>query len=1203
MRLFKNQKPMNFKRINNITGWIVCLIACTVYILTTEAGGSLWDCGEFVSSCFKVQIPHPPGAPLFILLGRIAIILTGSNPMTAAKSVNILNALASGFCILFLFWSTTYFARRIVRKDSGDQPYTLGQIVTIMAAGAVGALAYTFSDSFWYSAVEGEVYAMSSFFTAIVFWAILKWETKSDEPGGDRWIVFIFFLIGLSIGVHLLCLLCIPAIVLAYYFKRRTTINYKALRKYFIWVIIIGGILGAIMAFAAASGEVNDQRSIPMDNTMAGLMIVGAIGAIGLLYLVEAVNKERKEYYGGAYIFFVIGAVILGIVQVGIIQYSIKLAGYFDIAFVNKLHMPFFSGFAAFFVILAAILWLILRFANKRKLAYLRLGVWCITFTLIGYSTYLTTMIRSNADPAVDMYNVDNPESLVGYLGRDQYGDFPILYGQKFDAQPVDYKLGEAKYQKGKTKYVNIGKDGHYVYMPEDKMVFPRMWDMSEDQGHATYYAQFMGVSKLKDGTWDIEKDDNGHYLRPNFMDNMHFFAGYQTYFMYLRYFFWNFSGKQNDVQGMFTGNVRDGNWITGIPIIDNAMYGDQSLMPDSIKHNKAHNNMLMLPFILGLIGMFYQFRKKGDDGLINFLLFFMTGFAIIIYLNQAGYQPRERDYAYVGSFYAFAIWIGLAVPYFVELASKWDEKLVKAIAIGGGGTAFVMLIGGIFANGVVALGIGFAVLFAAVAFGLPYLLKFLGNKLTVVYAASIISLLVPVLMGAQEWDDHDRSKKQLARDVAKDYLVSCAPNAILFTFGDNDTYPLWYAQEVEGIRPDIRVINTSLLGIDWYINQLRYKINKSDAIDVIWTADQIEGNKRNYIRYNANAAYPENRYYSLDSIMRYYVGSEDPSKKVDEGGGDMINTFPVKKFSVPVDVNLVRENGTVNKDDSVVAAVNFETNKTVLQKNDLAILNIIAANKWKRPIYFTMDYRDLGFDNFIRRDGLSYRLVPVAGSKVNTDHMYDVVMNKFGFGNCQIPGVYYDEENRRHLNIIREADAELASDLAGKNKKDSARNVLERTDKMMLQENFPYGLVSKGNDHNQHSMVFLQACYEAGDTTLAAKVSNSIKRDLDQQTRYYAGLGGMSVANFNALFAQYYQKASTAATNAQYDDAEQFLNDNFDKKQIMMREEIMQNSRLLDELNGLIQAFSPKKPIINENPIIKTFDSSPKPPVKAKKK
>ncbi|HWB24848.1 MAG TPA: DUF2723 domain-containing protein [Chitinophagaceae bacterium] len=1120
---------MNFKRINNITGWAVCLVACTVYILTTEAGGSLWDCGEFVSSCYKLQIPHPPGAPLFVLMGRLFIILFGNNPMTAAKAVNIMSALASGFTILFLFWTITYFARRVVKKGEEAVPYTTRQVIIIMAAGAVGALAYTFTDSFWYSAVEGEVYATSSFFTAIVFWAILKWESVAERPGADKWIVFIFFLIGLSIGVHLLCLLCIPPIVMMYYAKRHQSFNYKILRKYFIRVILIGGMLAVILALMDAQSEVNDSRGIPFDGTMGGIMFVATLLCIGFLYLVEKIAKQNKEYYGGAYIFLVIGAVIFGLVQKGVIQFSIKYAGAFDVYFVNNLGMPFFTGFAFFFLLLAVIIWWALRVARKKNWQYLRLGAWCFAFTLIGYSTYLTTMIRSNADPGVDVFNVDNPESLAGYLGRDQYGDFPIIYGQKFDAQPVDYKEGDSKYEKGKDKYIDGGKKGHYVFMPQEKMIFPRMWDMTNDQGHADYYAYFMNAGKAKDGSYDIEKDESGFYTRPNFADNMKYFINYQTSFMYLRYFFWNFSGKQNDLEGLFNADVRDGNWITGIPLIDNAMYGDQNTMPDSLKNNKSHNSLFMLPFIFGLIGMFYQLKKKEDDGIVTFLLFFMTGFAVIIYLNQSGYQPRERDYAYVGSFYAFAIWIGLAVPYLAELAANRDKKMTKYMGICGGVIAFILLVSNLHSGGGVVLGVGFFALFAAVAFGIPYLLKMSANKYLVVCAVTAVSLLVPLWMGVQEWDDHDRSKKQVARDIAKDYLESCAPNAILFTIADNDTYPLWYAQEVEGIRPDVRVVITTLISADWCIDQLRYKINKSAPVKMLWTAAQVEGDKRDVATYQPQQQFAGDKYYNLTGVMNY-IGDD---KNLDEHGYAIL---PTKKISIPVDEATVRANGTVNPADSVVKEMDIDIPKNNLYKNDLAILDVIAANQWKRPIYFTMPY-GLGFDNYLRKEGLSYRLVPVQNSQVNTDRMMDVVMNKFGYGSANLPNVYFDEENRRQLNIIRRADAELALDLDFKNRKDDAKKVVEKADKMMLQGNFPYGMVSRNNDHNRISLMFLEACYRADDKQLAAKVSASVRKDLQQQVTYYNTLQGDK-----ADFLQY-DKSTAQSLLSDLDNLEKTFN------------------------------------------------------------
>lgn len=1118
---------MNFKKTNNIVGWLVALIACSTYILTAEAGGSLWDCGEFVSSCFKLQIPHPPGAPMFVLLGRFFIILFGNDPMTAAKAVNIMSALASGFTILFLFWTITHFARRIVHTDVSKE-LTATQIWSIMGAGVVGALAYTFSDSFWYSAVEGEVYALSSFFTALVFWAILKWEHEADQKGADRWIVFIFFMMGLSIGVHLLNLLTIPAIVMVYYLRKKPELNYKAIRKYFVLFTVIGGALAFIGGLVVANADATDR--VPMDATLAGLMIFGTIAAIGILYFVESLNKAKKEYYGGMYIFFVLGCIITGVVQVVVIQYSIKMAGAFDRYFVNGMHLPFFSGFTTFFILLAVAIWYGLRVAAKKGWHYLKLALWCFTFMLIGYSTYLTTMIRSSANPSVDMYNVDNPMSLVGYLGREQYGDFPILYGQKFTARPYYSKETGTKYQKGKDNYVEIGKDFKYVYAAEDKMVFPRVWDGSNDQYHADYYATFLGIGKNQDGSYDKE---------PNQFDNIHFLMGYQVNFMYFRYFMWNFSGKQNDVQGTYQGNIRDGNWITGINFIDNLRLGEQSKLPDSLKNNKAHNTLFALPFILGMIGLFYHFKRKGGDAFVNFLLFFFTGLAIVIYLNQAGNQPRERDYAYVGSFYAFAVWIGIGVLQIKD----WLSKVA-------------------------------------------------GQSIAPTLATAVCLLAVPVLMAQQEWDDHDRSKKVLARDLAKDYLESCAPNAILFSFGDNDTYPLWYAQEVEGIRPDVRVINYSLLGIDWYINQLRYKVNNSDAIDVIWSADQIEGRKRDFITYAPKPSFPENTYYDLYDLMKNYVGSDKP-EYMDNSRGEPLNSFPVKKVSVPVAKDVVVKNGTVNEKDTVVNELRFDIPRNSLQKNDLAVLNIIAANKWNRPIYFTNNspYQiNLGFEKYLRMDGLSYRLVPVENTNtavagdwpfVNTDWAYTKMMKTFGFGNAELKGVYYDEENRRHLNSIREAYTDLAFDLINRNRKEDARAALNRCDKMMLEENFGYGQVSRGNQHNRNAMRFLAACYSADDKELAAKVLKGLKKDLNQQQDYYVSLGDgkMDRAAYDKLIKEYVFRYNTARTRQDQVMADQMLENGLSGYQTKMTDEIRMSYSMLMEVEQMEKTYGTPKP------------------------
>jgi hypothetical protein len=928
---------------------------------------------------------------------------------------------------------------------------------------------------------------------------------------------------------------------MVYYLRKKPELNYKAIRKYFLLLAIIGGALAFIGGLVVANGEATER--VPMDATIAGLMLFGTIGAIGLLYIIEALNKEKKDYYGGMYIFFVIGCVITGVVQIGVIQFSIKGAGAFDRYFVNGMHLPFFSGFTFFFVLLTFLIWLGLRFAAKKGWYYLKLGIWCFAFMLIGYSTYLTTMIRSNADPAVDMYNVDNPMSLVGYLGREQYGDFPILYGQKFTARPYDSKETGARYQKGKNNYIEIGKDFKYIYQADDKMVFPRVWDGSNDQGHADYYANFLGIGRTKDG---YDKD-------PDQIDNISFMMGYQINFMYFRYFMWNFAGKQNDVQGTYLGNVRDGNWITGIDFIDNIRLGEQSKLPDSLKKNKAHNTLFALPFILGMIGLFYHFKRKGGDAFVNFLLFFFTGFAIIIYLNQAGNQPRERDYAYVGSFYAFAVWIGIGVLQIKD-----------------------------------------------------WLAKIAGQSLAPTLATAVCLLAVPVLMAQQEWDDHDRSKKVLSRDLAKDYLESCAPNAILFSFGDNDTYPLWYAQEVEGIRTDVRVINYSLLGIDWYINQLRYKVNKSDAIDVIWTAEQIEGRKRDYITYTPKPNFPDNTYYDLFDLMKNYVGSENPDY-MDNSRGEPLYSYPVKKVSVPVDKNLVVKNGTVNAKDTIVNELKFEIPKSSLQKNDLAVLNIIAANKWNRPIYFTNNspYQiGLGFEKFLRMDGLSYRLVPVENTNtatasdwpfVNSDWAYDKMMKTFGFGNAELKGVYYDEENRRHLNSIREAYTDLAFDLVNRNRKEDARAILGRCDKMIQEENFSYGQVSRGNQHNRNAMRFLAACYSAEDKELAAKVLKGLKKDLNQQQDYYVSLGNgkLDRAAYDKLIKEYIFRYNTARTRQDQVMADQILENNLVGHQLKMTDDIRMSYSMLMEVEQMEKTYSTPKaaslePATKDSPKVK---------------
>ncbi|MEP6701186.1 MAG: DUF2723 domain-containing protein, partial [Bacteroidota bacterium] len=905
------------------------------------------------------------------------------------------------------------------------------------------------------------------------------------------------------------------------------------------------------------------------------------IPAIVMVYYYRRYQATTK----GAIIAFILGCVITGIVQLGVIQYSMKAAGQFDVLFVNSLGLPFFSGFTIYFLALAALITWALRFneknISKRKLItwfvlflalsalpfivslgsggekflkflliagagvaagyflkpgalkVLKLSLWCYAFMMLGYFMYFTALIRSNANPAIDMNNVDNPINLVYYLSREQYGEAPHVYGPHFMAQykedPDSYngismKKGEMKYVKGNDRYIPIGTEDKPEYRSEDMQLFPRVWDGSNDQYHADFYAEWLSLA---------QDQQTGKYEAPTYADNMNWFFSYQMGLMYWRYFMWNFAGKQNDIQGL--GNKRDGNWITGISFIDNKRLGNQDEIPDSIKNNKAHNKLYLLPFILGMIGCVYQFLRNKKDWVVTFLLFFMTGIAVVFYLNQPGNQPRERDYAYVGSFYAFAIWIGLAVVGFVRLAREKADKLTfqNTLIYGSILTFLVTLMsaapgpfGAMFMTAIFV-----TVLYAALTAIVTFLIRAISsdgkNARVLNLAATVICLIAPLIMAQQEWDDHDRSKKTTGPDMAKDYLESCAPNAVIFTFGDNDTYPLWYAQEVEGIRPDIRIINNSLLGIDWYINQLRYKVNNADSLDVLWTPEQIEGHNREYLRYRAEG--DKETYYPLLDVMKNVLGKPniDPDTKRDVGYG----SFPVARFSLPVDTALVRKNGTLNVADSVLSEIRFEIPKNKLDgglvRSDFMILNIIASNGWKRPIYFTSLFGELGFGDYLRKDGLAYRLVPVAskspqanwitdqtlrqvrmgGTQIrdnNSDTIYNNLMTKYEFGGANKNGVYFDEENRRHILNLRALYSEAAGNLADAGRKEEAQKLIDKVETGITPENLPYAMVSRYNSHNQTSLLYLEACYKAGKPELAEKIRLAIRKDLVQQQKYY---------------------------------------------------------------------------------------------------
>ena len=911
---------MNYQRLNNIIGWTVFLIACYTFLSTIEPTGSFWDCGEFIATANKLEVGHPPGAPLFLMLARVFILFGGSDVTLYPIMVNSMSALMSAFTILFLFWTITAMAKKII---IGKGEATLEKIIAVMGAGAVGALAYTFTDSFWFSAVEAEVYASSSFFTAIVFWCIFKWENAADEPHNLRWLILIAYLMGLSIGFHLLNLLTIPAIAFVYYF-----------RKYNV--------------------------------TTKGIIYTSAISIF-----------------------------ILAFIQYGIIQEMLSLAGSFDLFFVNSLGMPFGTGIIIYSILIIGTLIWSLRYTKKKNMPMGNTAVLSVIFILIGYSSFAQIVIRSNANLPLDENNPENIFNFISYLKREQYGERPLAYGQYYNAKVIDQQEGAMNYAriKGAEKYVEAGKKIEPIYEPDKCTPFPRMW--SSSQSHMGEYKKWA----------DIKGDRT-----PTFGENLKFFFVYQLGQMYWRYFMWNFSGRQNDVQG--PGGITRGNWISGILPLDEMRLGPQDKLPQSLLQNKAHNKMYMLPFILGIIGLIYHYSRNKHDAWIVLLLFFFTGIAIVIYLNGSPQQPRERDYAYAGSFYAYAIWIGLGV---LSLYEFFRKKI-------SGTTAAIL--------------------------------------------ATLICMIVPVIMVRAGWDDHNRSHRFTSRDFATDYLNSCQRNAIIFTNGDNDTFPLWYAQEVENVRTDVRVVNLSLLNTDWYIDQLKRKYYDSDPINISWSSDKYILGRRDYIPFYDRGIKSAVELKELVDFM----GSDDPKAKARTNSGDEVNYFPTKKIKFTIDPAEALASGVVSKEnaDKIAKTMEWTISGNYLMKNDLMILNIIANNHWKRPIYFATT---VGSDNYLnlepyfQLEGLAYRLVPirtdsksdVVPGRVETKTMYNNVMTKFAFGNMKDERVYLDENNMRMTTNFRINFSRLAEELLLEGKRDSALKVLDKCVEEMPDKTVPY--------------------------------------------------------------------------------------------------------------------------------------------------
>ena len=1016
-----------FRKLNNLLGWIVFAFASWVYLSTIEPTASWWDCGEYISTAYKLQVGHPPGAPFFQLLGRFFSLFAFGDTSKVAMMVNIMSALSSSATILFLFWSITMLGLKIGK----DTELTTGRMYAILGSGLVGALAYTFSDSFWFSAVEGEVYAMSSFFTAIVFWAILKWDQVADQPHSQRWLIFIAYLMGLSIGVHLLNLLAIPAIALVFYFRK-----YKTTWK---GVVITLGISFLVLSFIMF-------MVIPYTVSLAGK------------YEILFVNDFGLPFNTGTVFYF--------LVLIGALVWSIRFTYHskhskqdYIIGGILMFLLAVFSWatFICLLVIAGVYYWYKSnpgRINRNQMRATANTAFMSIAFLLIGYASFFMLVIRANTNTPINENDPSDAVSLLSYLNREQYGTWPIVYGQYYNA-PYDR---ENPASDGTPLYVKDVKKGKYVitddrkntipnYDPRFCTIFPRMWSSDQDRQHPQAYKSW---GRVKGIPIDVVNEDGKTetLYRPTFVENLRFFFNYQIGHMYLRYLFWNFVGRQNDTQG--DGDIKNGNWISGIPFIDNPRLGDQSNLPDSMK-NAARNKFYMFPLLLGLLGLFFHLRKHSDGFLIVMLLFFMTGIAIVMYLNITPNQPRERDYAFAGSFYAFAMWIGFGV------LALWD------------------------------------------------MLKKINEKYIAIPVTLVCLLLVPGVMAKDGWNDHDRSHKYATRDFAANYLNSCAPNAILITNGDNDTFPLWYAQEVEGIRTDVRVVNFMLSSGDWYVHQLMRKVYDSDALPFTLSYDQYNKGVNDQVGYSGAI---KDRVELQDVID--YIASDDPSTKY-QSGSHSIALFPTNKVKISVDSAAMVKNGIVPAKfaGKVVSSVELDIRTTTLLKNDLMLLDFLAKNKFKRPVYFGSPAGVQSFDvsPYCFMEGYVYRFLPVKAEgqdfikrvgSVNSDASYDILMNKCKWGNLADPRVYVDPESYRNTFLPKQNFMRLAKTLLAEGKNDMAVKVCDR-----VQEVFPDNKI-----HYDYYMIeFVDVYYKAGAIEKGNKLANRLLQIYEQNVDYFTAL------------------------------------------------------------------------------------------------
>ena len=1045
-----------YKLVNNLLGWLTFAIAAFTYCMTVEPTASFWDCPEFITTAYKLEVGHPPGAPFFMLTANFFTQFT-NDPAQVAFCVNIMSALLSALCILFLFWTITHLTRMIL--TDGKNEVSLAQTIVIMGSGLAGALAYTWSDTFWYSAVEGEVYAYSSMFTALVFWLILKWEEHADEPHSDRWIILIFYLTGLSIGVHLLNLLCLPAIALVYYYKRNPQANLKgslvalAISMLLVAAVLYGVVPGVVKVGGWFEWFMVNTLGLPFNTGMI-LYILLLIGVV--LSAIWSTTRHNRS----------LTTLLYGL--------SVALLG-----------IPFMGhGFTSFIIGLVVLvaLAIVLRLKDKEgnyllRKRFLNTSLLCMLVLMIGYSSYAVIVIRSTQNTPMDQNSPEDIFTLGSYMGREQYGKYPLLKGEAFCSQEQAYMAGAIKYEhsmrtqrKEKAspdeadQYEEIEETSGVKYPGGLTMLFPRMWSVD----HTAQYQQWMGDITMNNVTFSTPEGYEVPGQMPSQLDNLKFFLSYQVNFMYWRYFMWNFAGRQNDLQGL--GELEHGNWITGFPFIDNALYGDQSLLPDTLKNNKGHNVFFCLPLLLGLIGLFWQ-AYRSERGVrqfwVVFFLFFMTGLAIVLYLNQTPSQPRERDYAYAGSFYAFAIWIGLGV--------------------------------------------------AALADGLQRVIK--SPKLAA-GVASVLGILVPLQMVSQTWDDHDRSGRYACRDFGLNYLNTLPEegNPIIFTNGDNDTFPLWYNQEVEGNRTDARVCNLSYLQTDWYTDQMRRPAYDSPALPITWSRYfYVDNGKHTYypIRPEGKVMLDEIKKnnpgvdpYEVSYIIDHYV-------KKDQGG-----YFPTDSMVVSIDKEAVRRSGMFLPmgpdsipDKMIISLKRMADKRGGLYRQDVMIYEMLAHANWKRPMYMSVTLgadNYAGLENYLVLEGLAYRITPFnygGMGVIDADLMYKNMMNRFAFGKVNQKDIYLDETVVRMCRTHRRMMSMLADNLVRKGDKKRALNILNKAKEMLPESTVPYT-----DDDAQLATLWLEAGNKAEAAAVAKKVANY---DM-QYLNYISSLGPERVNTYS---------------------------------------------------------------------------------------